>query len=201
MRQIDSMRTRNTRCIKNITACVTQSLKTFELDQSVCTLLLTNVKIFLQNDKKSIFEGSGVGAKNSSKTWSKCHFLLLYRRKSGQKVGKTQSFNRDFLVFQKHPGERLLCGFLLKNHRASIFIIIDAHVCTHCGSNNAQRNLFVVCVDMSFMILKIDKDLYNFCAHKSCRHSRSRSPARVRWNHRVQVRACNQISSTRCVDP
>ena len=100
MRQIDFMRAHNNRCIKNITACVTQSLKTIELDQSVCTLLLTNVKIFLQNDKKSIFEGSGVGAKNSSKTWSKCHFLLLYRRKSGQKVGKTQSFIRTWSISQ-----------------------------------------------------------------------------------------------------
>ena len=96
---------------KNITACVTQSIKTLELDQSVCTLLLTNVKIFLQNDKKSIFEGSGVGAKNSSKTWSKCHFLLLYRRKSGQKVGKTQSFTRGFLIFQDGPFFRLFHGF------------------------------------------------------------------------------------------
>ena len=101
MRQIYFMRAHKNRRIKNIIACVTQSIKTLELDQSVCTLLLTNVKIFLQNDKKSIFEGSGGWAKNSSKTWSKCHFLLLYRRKSGQKVGKTQSFNRDFLVFQK----------------------------------------------------------------------------------------------------
>ena len=101
MRQIDFMRAHNNRCIKNITACVTQSLKTIELDESVCTLLLTNVKIFLQNDKKSIFEGSGGWAQNGSKTWSKCHFLLLYRRKSGQKVGKTQSFIRGFSIFQK----------------------------------------------------------------------------------------------------
>ena len=36
----------------------------------------------------------------------------------------------------------------------------------------AAKSFFVVCVDVSFMILKIDKDLYNFCAHKSCRHSR-----------------------------
>ena len=103
MRQIDFMRAHKNRCIKNIIACVTQSLKMIELDKSVCTLLLTNVKIFLQNDKKSIFEGSGAGAKNSSKTWSKCHFLLLYRRKSGQKVGKTQSFTRGFLIFQEGP--------------------------------------------------------------------------------------------------
>ena len=38
--------------------------------------------------KKSIFEGTGGSAENSSKTWSKCHFLLLYRRKRRQKVVK-----------------------------------------------------------------------------------------------------------------
>ena len=62
--------------------------KTHELDQSVCTLLLTNVKLFLKMTKKSIFEGSGGWAQNGSKTWSKCHFLLLYRRKRRQKVVK-----------------------------------------------------------------------------------------------------------------
>ena len=55
MRQIDFMRAHNNRCTKNITACVTQSIKTIELNESVCTLLLTNVKIFLQNDKKIDF--------------------------------------------------------------------------------------------------------------------------------------------------
>ena len=111
MRQIDFMRAHNTRCIKNITACVTQSIKTIELDKSVCTLLLTNVKLFLKMTKKSIFEGTGGSAKNSSKTWSKCHFLLLYRRKSGQKVGKTQSFTRGFLIFQEGPFFRVFHTF------------------------------------------------------------------------------------------
>ena len=92
--------------------------------------------------KKSSFGGPGGSAQNPRKNGPKHTFFLLYRRKIGQKVVKTWSESRAILIFQGTPGERLLCGFLLKNHRASIFIIIDAHVCTHCGSNNAQRNLF-----------------------------------------------------------
>ena len=46
-------------------------------------------------------------------------------------------------------------------------------MCAHTAEATTRSEIFfVVCVDMSFMILKIDKDLYNFCAHKSCRHSR-----------------------------
>ena len=46
-------------------------------------------------------------------------------------------------------------------------------MCAHTAEATTRSEIFfVVCVDVSFMILKIDKDLYNFCAHKSCRHSR-----------------------------
>ena len=39
-------------------------------------------------------------------------------------------------------------------------------MCAHSGSNNAQRNLFVVCADVGSLILKFDKDLFNFCTQK-----------------------------------
>ena len=46
-------------------------------------------------------------------------------------------------------------------------------MCAHTAEATTRSEIFfVVCVDVSFMILKIDKDLYNFCAHKSYRHSR-----------------------------
>ena len=146
MRQIDFMRAHKNRCIKNIIACVTQTLKTIELDKSVCTLLLTNVKIFLQNDKKSIFEGSGGWAQNGSKTWSKCHFLLLYRRKSGQKVGKTQSFNRDFLVFQKTPRGAAFVWFLAqKSQGIDFYNHWCSRVCTQRKQQRAAKS-FLLCV-------------------------------------------------------
>ena len=56
--------------------------------QERLNFLLTIVKFFFKTSKKSIFEGTGGSAENGSKTWSKCHFLLLYRRKRRQKVVK-----------------------------------------------------------------------------------------------------------------
>ena len=53
-------------------------------------------------------------------------------------------------------------------------------MCAHTAEATTRSEIFfVVCVDVSFMILKIDKDLYNFCAHKSCRHSRHEVPREI----------------------
>ena len=88
MRQIDFMRAHNNRCIKNIIACVTQSIKTLELDQSVCTLLLTNVKIFLQNDKNRFLRGQASEQKIAQKHGQNVIFSFCTEEKVDKKWAK-----------------------------------------------------------------------------------------------------------------
>ena len=111
MRRARQLTGPNRNC-KNNTACVTQTLKTSSSTRASFIRIIKLTNFFFKTSKKSIFEGTGGSAENGSKTWSKCHFLLLYRRKSGQKVGKTQSFTRGFLIFQDGPFFRLFHGFL-----------------------------------------------------------------------------------------
>ena len=63
--------------------------------------------------KKSIFWGPGGSAENSSKTWSKVTFLLLHRRKSGQKVGKNCHFAGGRVGPSKWPPEAVFHNFVV----------------------------------------------------------------------------------------
>ena len=87
MRRARQLTGPNRNC-KNNTACVTQTLKTSSSTRASFIRIIKLTNFFFKTSKKSIFEGTGGSAENGSKTWSKCHFLLLYRRKSGQKVVK-----------------------------------------------------------------------------------------------------------------
>ena len=72
------------------------------------------LNFFFKNVKKSISRGSGGRAKNSSKTWSKVTFLLLHRRKSGQKVGKNCHFAGGRVGPSKWPPEAVFLIFSTK---------------------------------------------------------------------------------------
>ena len=108
MRQIDSMRAHNTRCIKNIIACVTQSLKTIELDKSVWPRLLTNVKIFLQNDKKIDFWGVRGLSTKWLKNMVKMSFSPSVQKKKWTKSGQNPVIYQGFFDF---PGRAIFSLF------------------------------------------------------------------------------------------
>ena len=99
----------------------------------------------LKNLKKSISRGSGGRAKNSSKTWSKCHFLLLHRRKSGQKVGKTQSFIRTWPIFQGGPFFQFFHGFSYfftrSSNKESTYRILAQQQRKHSCSKNSAASI------------------------------------------------------------
>ena len=98
--------------------------------------------------KKSIFWGPGGSAENSSKTWSKVTFLLLHRRKSGQKVVKKCHFPGGRVGPSKWPPEPVFCISMrfFKNYHTQVrpfdglWSLSFCKTFCICGSNNAHAN-------------------------------------------------------------